>query len=227
MLVSHRWQSTRIFAIALMFGGAVWVLSRALLFPATSADEKVKLQPPDFAKTVSLSQWQLKQAQPLKAKSKGESDGLKYQFVKTNERLEVQSRFERYTDGNISRLLVVYTPIKPATVQPQLQNRIDVGFYYLFEYKNTAYLSACVNYAGQTTVTEPQFVQNKYKYGWSLQRTFLWIIGQEDLFDGRCLWTLMSIPLDSSSNNITLEKAYADLEAAWVDWYNWWQPKLD
>jgi cyanosortase A-associated protein len=226
MLVS-RWQSTRVFAIALMFGGAVWVLSRALLFPAASEEGKGKIQPPSFAETVSLGQWQLEKTQPLKAENKTESEGFQYQYSQKNERLEIQSRFERYTDGNISRLLVVYTPIKPATVQPQLKNREGVGHYYLFEYKNKAYLSSCVNYAGQATVTEPQFVQNKYKYGWSLPRAFLWIIGQDDLFDGRCLWTLMSIPLGSDSDNITKDKAYADLEAAWFDWYSWWQPKLD
>jgi cyanosortase A-associated protein len=190
-------------------------------------DKGQRLSTFDFPATIALSQWQTLAAKPLAATNQAQSIGKEYQYRQNGERLEIQARYEHYTDGNISRLLVVYTPIKPATVQPIIKYQEGIGSYSLFEHEGKAYLSACVNSVGESTVTEQQFVQNKYAYGWSPQRTLFWILGQNDLFDGRCLWTLISVPLSSDSYVLAVEKAYQDLENAWFDWYRWWKPRLE
>ncbi|MCU0537970.1 MAG: cyanoexosortase A system-associated protein [Hydrococcus sp. Prado102] len=223
-MVKLKWQSVRIVLVAVTLSGAIAILLKAILLPDT--DKELQQSSFDFPATIKLSQWQPLAAKPLQATDIAQSIGKKYQYRQNGDRLEIQARYEHYTDGNISRLLVVYTPIKPATVQPIVKYQEGIGFYSLFEYEGKAYLSACINYAGESTVTEQQFVQNKYAYGWSPQRTLFWILGQNDLFDGRCLWTLMSVPLSSDSYVLAIEKAYQELENAWFDWYRWWKPRL-
>jgi cyanosortase A-associated protein len=220
-----QWRSVRIVLVAVTLSGVVGILVRAILLPET--DKGQRLSSFDFPATIEISQWQPLAAKPLAATNQAQSLGKQYQYRQNGERLEIQARYEPYTDGNISRLLVVYTPIKPATVQPIIKYQEGIGFYSLFEHEGKAYLSACVNSVGESTVTEQQFVQNKYAYGWSPQRTLFWILGQNDLFDGRCLWTLISVPLSSDSYVLALEKAYGELENAWFDWYRWWKPKLE
>lgn len=55
-------------------------------------------------------------------------------------------------------------------------------------------------------------LQNKYKYGWNIQRTLLWLIGCKDLFETACLWTLISSPVASNLDFAALAKAYQNLE---------------
>jgi cyanosortase A-associated protein len=221
-----RWQSIRVLAIALTFGGVLWVLARAILLPGI--DDEKRLGSFDFPATIPVKGWEFIKANPLKTNTPEQSHlGKIYTYQQKGDRLEITMRYEQYADGNIGRMLVAYTSIKPATVRPQIEHNNEVGFYTLFEYQQKAYLSACINYAGQTTATEQQFVQNKYAHGWSWQRTLLWVIGQNDLFDGRCLWTLLSTPLPENADFTSTEKAYQDLETAWVDWHDWWKQKLE
>jgi cyanosortase A-associated protein len=211
-----QWRSLRILLIALTLSGVVGGIVKTIGSPA---NDKLRLTSLDFPASISLSQWQLTNAKSLTAIKEGQSDsGQQYEYRQNRDRLEIQARYEQYTDGNVSRLLVVYTPIQPATVQLLIKHREGIGFYSLFEYEGKAYLSACLNSSGQSTVTEQQFVQNKYAYGWSPQRTLFWILGHNDLFDARCLWTLLSTSVTSDSTQ--------NLENAWFDWYRWWKPKF-
>jgi cyanosortase A-associated protein len=224
-MVISRWQSFRIFAIAGTLGSVLWVILRVILTPETV--NSAQLNAFDFPEKVPLASWQLQNTRPLKATDASNfNSGQQYQYVKNRDRLTVQTRYEHYTDGNVRRLLVVYVPIKPAMAQLAIKYRENAGYYGLFEYEGKAYLSACLNSTGQSTVTEQQFVQNRYAYGWNLKRSLLWIIGQNDLLDGSCFWTLMSVPLSSDSYEIAIAKAYRDLEAAWFEWYQWWKPVL-
>ncbi|OKH22812.1 hypothetical protein NIES593_11875 [Hydrococcus rivularis NIES-593] len=223
-MIASRWQPIRIVAIALTLGGVVGVLAKAILFP--HAENERQLGTFDFPATVPIPQWQLVSAKLLTATKPSQSDfGKRYQYSQNQKRVEIEARYEHYTDGNIGRLLVVYTPIEPATVVPTVKYREDIGYYSLFEYKEKAYLSACLNPVGQSTVTEQQFVQNKYSYGWSPQRTIGWILGRDDLLDGRCLWTLLSTPVASDSGS-TSQQAYQNLETVWFSWHRWWKSKL-
>jgi cyanosortase A-associated protein len=223
-MVASRWQPLRIVAIALTLGGVVGVLAKTILFPNAKSDRE--LGSFDFPATVPLPQWQLVSAKPLTSAKSAPDLGQQYQYSQNKKRVDIEARYERYTDGNIGRLLVVYTPIKPATVLPTVKYREDIGYYSLFEYKEKAYLSACLNPMGQSTVTEQQFVQNKYSYGWNPKRTLGWILGQDDLFDGRCLWTLLSTPVVSDSGSTAQEEAYQNLENVWFGWHRWWKSKL-
>ena len=62
-------------------------------------------------------------------------------------------------------------------------------------YPKSNYLGSCINAKGEATVTLSQYNQNRYLHGWGLTRTFLWLIGQQDLVEYRCLWTIMSIQI--------------------------------
>jgi cyanosortase A-associated protein len=106
-------------------------------------------------------------------------------------------------------------------METKYQNKI--GYHFLFEYNNKAYLSACLNRVGESTVNDEQFSKNKYKYGWSPQQTALWLLGKKDFFESGCLWTLISIPTPDESS---LEKNYQTLETVWGEWYRWWKAKL-
>jgi len=226
MTIVSRWQSLRIFAIAGTLGGVIWVILRVLLTSETVNSSQLNTF--DFPDRVPLPSWQLKSVQPLKATDPTRFDsGQLYQYRQNRDRLTIQTRYERYTDGNVRRLLVVYMPIEPAMAQLGIKYRENVGYYGLFEHEGRAYLSACLNSTGQSTVTEQQFVQNRYARGWNLKRSLSWIIGQNDLFDGSCFWTLMSVPLSSDSYEIAIAQAYRDLEEAWFDWYQWWKPILE
>ena len=219
-----RWQSVRIIAIALTLCGVVGVLVKAILFPNPPRDRLNYSF--DFPATVAIAQWQLINTEPLKTTDQDHlNPGQQYQYIRQGDRVKIEVRYEHYTDGNVNRLLNIYTPIKPATVWLTVKHREDIGYYGLFTYQDQAYLSACINPSGQSTVTEQQFVQNKYSYSWSPQRTLLWVIGQNDLFDGRCFWTLLSTNVTSNSDTTSLEKAYQNLEEVWFDWYRWWKLK--
>lgn len=225
MTIVSRWQSLRILAIAGTLGSIIWVILRIIF--ASETVNPSQLNTFDFPERVPLLSWQLKSVQPLKATDPSRFDGGQlYQYGQNRDRLTVQTRYERYTDGNVRRLLVVYLPIEPAMAQLGIKYRENAGYYGLFEYEGRAYLSACLNSTGRSTVTEQQFVQNRYARGWNLKRSLLWIIGQNDLFDGSCFWTLMSVPLSSDSDEIAIAQAYRDLEKAWFDWYQWWKPVL-
>lgn len=224
MIVS-RWQSLRILAIACTLGGVIGVILRAII--VSEGADRSQLNAFDFPKQVPLSSWQLQSVKPLRATDPSRFDrGQQYLYGQNRAPLTVQTRYEHYTDGNVRRLLVLYMPIEPAMAQLAIKYRENSGYYGLFEYEGKAYLSACLNSTGRSTVTEQQFVQNRYAYGWSLKRSLLWIIGQNDLLDGSCFWTLMSVPLASDSSEIAIAQAYRNLEQAWFNWYQWWKPVI-
>jgi len=103
-----------------------------------------------------------------------------------------------------------------------------VGYYGVLTHEGKAYLSACINPRGESTVTEQQFRQSLYATDLQVGRILPWISGREPLLDRRCLWTLMSTPLPSGKNtdSTASEAAYKTLEAAWFNWFRWWQPKF-
>lgn len=215
-MIKSRWQYLRLSLLALTLGVVLWTLLRTILSPNTEKTPLVSNFV--FPSTVPLSEWQNLKSTPSQPTDKSQAQGQSYQYRRNNEQLNIEARYEIYTEGNVGRLLNVYTPIKPATVNLTIKHQENIGFYSLFNYQEKAYLSACINPKGEATVTAQQFTQNKYAYGFDVKRMLFWVAGQNDLFDGRCLWTLLSIPIDSSESD-SLEKAYQTLEKVWFEWY--------
>lgn len=217
------WKSVRLFLLAAIFGSTVWVLGRAIAAPKATATTQQTYPLPE---TIPLNSWaesassQLAPAADLPA-------GRQYQYRQQKQPLEVQVRM-LVGDGNVSRFLFVYTPIRSANANLQIKHQAGVGYYGVLTHDNKAYLSACINSRGESTVTESQFMQNRYTHDLQFTRVLPWILGQEPLLDQRCLWTLMYVPLsaDAKTNPTAIAEAFKTLETAWFAWYEWWEKRF-
>ncbi|MBR8828587.1 MAG: cyanoexosortase A system-associated protein [Gomphosphaeria aponina SAG 52.96 = DSM 107014] len=223
-----RWQIIRLSLLAVTFGSSLLVLGKGIFFSNSKPENSVNSF--IFPEQVPLPVWEQIKSIPLREKQKNEKlavyNGQKYIYNQNDYELAIQARYEKYTDSNMGRLLIVYTPIQPGTVQIKLKYKEGIGHYGVFLYDEKIHITACINPQGKTTATEQQFVKNKYLYTLSLKRTLLWAIGQNDLADSSCLWTLLSGPFDSQADETTREATYEKLEAAWFDWHNWWRPRF-
>lgn len=225
-MAKFRWQEVRIALMAIALAGTLGALARAAFGP-NPHEIKSAAANYDFPRAVPLAPWQQVEAQPLAATNKEiPNPGQRYQYRQNGRQLAAEVRYERYTEGNISRLINIYTPIQPGLLSVQGKHQEGIGSYALFQYEDRAYLSACLNPIGESTVTEQQFVQNRYRHGWSATGVLLWVVGQQDLLDGRCFWTLMSVPVAADGDSVALEGAYQTLELAWFDWYRWWRSQI-
>ena len=229
------WQSVRIGILATTCGGIMWVLFQALV--VTRAGEESSPPVFIFPDQVPISKWEQRETKSLtKPLTKKEEEagteeiinGQQYQYVRKQRTLTIETRYENYTDGNVSRLLAVYTPIKPATVNLNLRNKEGIGDYTIFAHDDKLYLSACMNPKGGSTVTEQKFIRNRYTHDLNAKRILFWALGQNDLLDISCLWTLLSLPTDAQtqSQSFLLAQNIQFLETAWFDWFNWWRNRL-
>lgn len=215
-------KKVKIYILAITCGGLLLTLLKTVLDPNIG-----KPTPFSFPAEVPLPQWQQQASRPLPEK-KGEyitlTVGRHYSYTSNPRSLDIEMRYLLSTDGNLQKLTSDYTTIKPPRGNSLLVIRQadGVGFYGLFNHKGRAYLSACINPRGRSTVTDKQFADNRDKYALQIGRLFSWVLGQQDLRDDRCLWTLLSTP----SSGATPEPAYQVLEKAWISWQDWWQPRF-
>jgi len=93
-----------------------------------------------------------------------------------------------------------------------------MGQYLLYTEAGHAHLTACINPRGQDTVTLTDFEQNRKSLDLTPPRLVAWLFNLEPFYDRRCLWSHLSISLQS-----TPEVAYTQLESAWVPWSTWWR----
>jgi cyanosortase A-associated protein len=216
---NSRWQTTRLSLLALTVGSFVAVLGKVIAFPSQTIVEK----PPSYPETVPLQGWQWVNSTPLKPE-KDLPTGQQYEYRRDETLLKVETR-SMLGDGNISRFLFVHTPIRAANVLLQERYQRGIGFYGVLAHEGRAYLTACVNPRGKSTVKEQQFMQNRYTHDLNPRRILFWALGQEPLLDQRCLWTLMSVPLpeEAKTTPTMTETAYKQLESAWFVWNPWWQ----
>jgi cyanosortase A-associated protein len=172
----------------------------------------------DYPDQVTLPSWQFKTSE--KAIVEGKPAGQQYTIQKDDLTVKITAFHQPHSDGNISRLLVAYTKAKPATVYIHPLEHRDTGYFGAFVFEHQAYISACLNPHGLSTVTEQQFVSNQYRHNLNL---WGWLAGQKDLTDSRCLWTLISAPIPPNSTPEETTQIFQQLETAWVEWYQWWQ----
>lgn len=216
------WQLLRVPLLVVVTLGSLAVLGRAIATPQKEPSTSAYSYPTD----IPVAGWQSVTSEVLKG-SDDTPGGQAYQYRQGAILLDVQARVVP-GDGNISRFLFVYTPIKAANVNLAIRHAPNVGFYGVMTHEGKAYLSACVNARGMGTVTAQQFTQNLYDHSLKVNRFLPWLLGQETLLDQRCLWTLMSTPLPAGvdTNPTAVEQAYNQMENAWLSWYKWWQPNF-
>jgi cyanosortase A-associated protein len=227
--------------LCLLCGGAIGVLGYNLLNSPT----KSSLQAPatfDFPDRVPLTATQLLASKPLAAYSFSNgmvATGRSYRYS-SNSPSTATTQTERQTkaidieihyitDGVANRptmdaMLPVFTKIPIEVLAPStMKERSGLGFYSLFVDNKTAYFGTCISPQGITTVTGDQFHANSnpnpLTSGIPLQRFLSWLMGKQTFRDSRCLWTLLSTPIDPSAPDATMKI----LETTGVDWIRWWQ----
>jgi len=216
IFIKKNWTSVQNYLFLFIFGCILAILSKILLFPGTSQllDEEFSFPP-----SVPLSKWEFVSTNV--APSDKNHHLYKYRQGDDSLTIDVEHRFR--DNGSINRQLMVYYKNQGARLQLSEKYEPNKGYIAFFKKKDNLYLTACLNPVGESTITQQQFVSNRYKYGWSIGRVLLWLIGQQDLFDGRCLWTNIFSPLPKNATESDLNQTAAKLEQAWQDWSNYWK----
>jgi cyanosortase A-associated protein len=211
------WKQLRIPLLSLTFSSIIFYLGKELISPSS---DKFTFATFTFPEQVPLSKWQLNSSN-LGVKSTTKNPELiaqkKYQYIQNNVYLTIEMRYSTLYD--VKKLVNNYTVIPSA---PTVRYRQKIGFYGVGVHQQQAYLTACINPKGESTFTDAQYKQNRYTYDLQPKRLMSWFVSQEPLFDKRCLWTYLSIPLNNSSEEV----AYKTLENAWSDWYQYWQSRF-
>jgi cyanosortase A-associated protein len=219
-------KQVRLPILAITFCGLLLTLGQTVLDPNIGKPTTFS-----FPAEVPLPKWQQQTSRPLpdKTSDKRLKDfeviaGRHYSYISNTRALDIEMRYLINTNGAMQQLSLDYTSIKPLSGKSLMVIRQaeGVGFYGIFNHNGRAYLSACINPRGGSTVTEQQFADNRDKYALQIGRLFSWVLGQQDLRDDRCLWTLLSTP----SSGAAPEPAYQVLEKAWISWHEWWQPRF-
>jgi cyanosortase A-associated protein len=215
--------------LALLCCSAIGVLGLAIVNnPAKSNLREVSTQ--NFPQPTSLPDLQQIESKSLpehKFSNNKVAIGRQYRYLDRQQQpIDIQVRY--ITDGvatspAITNLLPAFTDV-PATVlvSANIKERSDVGEYSLFVHKDKAYLSTCINPQGITTITGDKFHANSNPNplkGLPVNRLLPWILGQQTLRDSRCIWTVLSMPIDRTSPDGTMKK----LETIGVAWIRWWQ----
>jgi cyanosortase A-associated protein len=215
--------------LSILCVGAIGVLGNALI----NNPAKSSLQEPaafDFPQQVPLANMSMLASKPLAAytfKNKMVANGRSYRYQNNPKPIEIEIRY--ITDGVANRpameqMLPAFTQI-PTTVLglSTLKEQPGLGFYSLFVDQKTAYFGTCINPQGITTVTGDQFHTNSnpnpLSSGIPFHRLLPWLLGQQTLRDSRCLWTILSTPIDEAAPDATMKT----LETVGVNWIRWWQ----
>lgn len=207
--------SLRGLLLVLSLSSALLAFGKVAFFPAPVSHSSASFV---FPEQVPLPGWQAVSSKALISQnvySSKQLGGMRYQYLKGSTILDVEMRYFDNTNGDVSDFLKTRTSI--SGLQANQQKHSADGYYRLFLTQERAYLSACINANGGSTVTSNQFKKNRNTYD-IRNRLLPWLLGQGNLQDNRCLWALLSIPVRPSSP----ETAYQNLESAWLIWYQRW-----
>ncbi len=108
-----------------------------------------------------------------------------------------------------------------------IRHQKNIGYYALFNDRERAYLSACINPRGLSTVTQEHIISNRNDYDFTPDRVINYLLGITYIRDNRCLLTAISLPLENKQNqdlnNTSLNNSYQKLEKVWINWYQKWE----
>ncbi|WP_052055450.1 cyanoexosortase A system-associated protein [Myxosarcina sp. GI1] len=233
----HQWRSLIHAATGISLGAIVL----SSLFTPTVGNRQVKSMA--LPNRIALNSWQQTARQTLKVSSEpdnnneeiavaasyhyrrqaSDTDDSEVRKYKNLVHLEAELRYIVGTRGDIKKYIASYTDTKSQDVDKGKLVRLeDIGYHYLFTSGDRAYLSSCISPRSQSNVTHQQFSLNRYRHDLKLQVWWNWLWGNASIRDRRCLWTHLSMSKDKTN----LQTAYETLEAAWIEWYRWWQPRF-
>ncbi len=215
------WKQVRIWLLAVIFVCVFGILSKSIFYPG--GNQQV-FKPYDFPATVPLPEWQIVESAPIAKKTDDPNlwAGQHYRYLQNQLPLDIEMRYLIRTDGKIESLIPKYTGVQFSAGKLALHPHPELGYYAVWVHQERAYLSACINSRGGSTVTADQFSENRNTYDVEFSRFIPWLLGFQELRDLRCLLTTLSIPVEKASPD------HADkiLEKAWFSWYRWWQPRF-
>jgi cyanosortase A-associated protein len=220
VLILITWKTVRIWLLAALFTGVLCVLAKLILFPNSS---HLAVTSYAFPSTVPLPQWQLLDSTPLKITDDPNFvASRRYRYQQDRNSLTIDMHYLIHSSGDVKDILKKHIFPQKITTPLLIHQKQGVGFYTLFTQQEKAYLSSCINPQGGSTVTFDQFRQNRNTYDVQPTRFLLWLLGLKELRDWRCLWNVLSVPLETSQP----EEVYPILESAWFSWYSWWEPRF-
>ena len=231
-------KSLKLFFLITAFTSTFIAISISLFIP--SYKHRLKFQ---FSDQISLPEWQFKSSNNI-------DNELNNKLKQTPQGGAVDARRYFYTSSlnetsnETLRVEVMY--IKGFVAIPEYLNILNLkyissslnirysdltGYYTLFVDHDRAYLSSCINPRGKATVTKEQFINNRNAYDITGDRIISYLLGTTDLRDIRCLFTIMSVPLDNRkinepNNNLLNDTSYRQLEKSWTNWYQKWDNKF-
>ena len=143
----------------------------------------------------------------------------RYQYIGSGTKMRLDISYLVGTRGDVETYLSNYTDIAPEIIKAKIVKQLDgVGYHALFSGKNRAYLSSCISPRSLSNVTQKQFSQNRYENDLRWQVGWDWLRGKASIRDRRCLWILLSTPIDTPNT----QAAYQILEKVWRDVYQYW-----
>ncbi len=142
-----------------------------------------------------------------------------YQYIGGETKMRLDISYLVGTRGDVEIYLQSYTDIAPKIIKAKIVKELDrVGYYALFSGQGKAYLSSCISPRSLSNVTQKQFSQNRYQNDLRWQVGWDWLRGKASIRDRRCLWILLSTPVDTPNT----QAAYQNLEKAWKNVYQYW-----
>jgi cyanosortase A-associated protein len=217
MGITH-WKQFRIFLLGAIAIAVICSVAISIFYPGIGNRTPT---PFSFPAAVELPQWEMVNSAPLQLTKEDPSlkAGRQYGYRQNGLSIDIEMRYAIDTHGNVKSFMENHAAIKSSPSRLIMRQQQGVGFYGLWLTQKRAYLSACINPRGSSTVTLDQFWQNHNTYDVHFSRILPWLLGQQKLLDRRCLWALLSTSLESASP----ADANKVLETAWVSWYRWWQ----
>jgi cyanosortase A-associated protein len=228
--ISNNKHKLRFGLLAVLASGSLLIFGRSLL------DNSIgKPTPLIFPDKIELAQAQLKvsQIKPTEPIVDTKSffgqpkfmTGSRYEYLVDDLPVSIDLRYAVGTDGDLYVLVKELTEAKIDEDQFRLKSvrKDPIGYYFVFDYQNRLYLTACVNPRGISTVTREQFDDNASSQILNRDVLIGWLLGQKDLRDRRCLFTLISTPLTTNSDR---QEVTQKLEKVWISWYEWWKPRF-
>ncbi len=212
--MKQNWQKIQTAILGIAFLATTTILIRGLFFSSNSAQTNEETI--DFPEKVILDNWQFVNSESIASTENAQS----WQYQKKNQQLQIKTYYIYSSEGNVNRFLQIYQDIPPATLNFEIKYQDNIGFYAFFIYENQPTIASCINPYGETTVTSQQFAQNISQYGLQAKRILPWLLGQQDLINRSCLFTIVTVNFHDivSEKERTLDD-YPTLEQAWFSWY--------
>lgn len=146
-----------------------------------------------------------------------------YQFTLNNQQFTLVMDYGVGVRGNLASYLQNSTQLSQVSINAkEIKFQPNIGHHALLKDDQSVYLSTCLSPRSLSSVTQKQFSRQRYHNDLRPIIIWQWLLNQASIRDRRCLWILLSTPINSGQ----VAGEYQLLEAAWGDLYRWWLPNF-